>query len=129
MASPGVHHPSDDVLRALGAGTLDAAAAKVVSGHLASCPACRSQLNALSRGVPGGQGAGPSPAAPVAAPATVMPAAPDIPAELRELAQYEVLRELGRGGMGIVYLARNKLMAREEVLKVVNRQRLGPDGG
>src|SRR5262249_47703655 len=34
----------------------------------------------------------------------------------------EVLRELGRGGMGVVYLARNRRMDRLEVLKVVSRQ-------
>jgi hypothetical protein len=34
---------------------------------------------------------------------------------------YEVIRELGRGGMGVVYLAHNRLMGREEVLKVIGR--------
>ena len=46
---------------------------------------------------------------------------PAVPPELRDHPQYEVLRELGRGGMGVVYLARNKLMDRPEVLKVVNK--------
>jgi WD40 repeat protein len=54
--------------------------------------------------------------------------APAIPPELRDHPDYEVVRELGRGGMGVVYLARNKRMDRLEVLKVVNRQLLGsPD--
>ncbi len=48
----------------------------------------------------------------------------DVPSELRSHEQYEVLRELGRGGMGVVYLARNRLMKRLEVLKVVNPQLL-----
>jgi hypothetical protein len=39
---------------------------------------------------------------------------------LPAFAGYEVVRELGRGGMGVVYLARNTLMARDEVLKVVS---------
>jgi hypothetical protein len=42
--------------------------------------------------------------------------------------QYEVLRELGRGGMGVVYLAKNKLMDRLEVLKVVNKALLDRPG-
>ena len=33
---------------------------------------------------------------------------------------YEVIRELGQGGMGTVYLAKNRLMGRHEVLKVVS---------
>jgi serine/threonine protein kinase len=44
-----------------------------------------------------------------------------IPPELRNHPQYEVVRELGRGGMGVVYLATNKLMRRPEVLKVISR--------
>src|ERR1700674_1654072 len=52
----------------------------------------------------------------------------NLPPELANNPQYEVLRELGRGGMGVVYLAKNKLMDRPEVLKVVNRQFLGQAG-
>src|SRR5262249_31302066 len=44
---------------------------------------------------------------------------PGLPAELIDHPVYEVERELGRGGMGVVYLARNKLMNRLEVLKVL----------
>lgn len=34
---------------------------------------------------------------------------------------YELVKELGRGGMGVVYLARNRAMDRLEVLKVVSK--------
>src|SRR5207249_7781048 len=52
-----------------------------------------------------------------------------LPPELADHPQFEVLRELGRGGMGVVYLARNRLMGRLEVLKVVNREVLDRAGG
>src|SRR5262249_60455532 len=53
---------------------------------------------------------------------------PAILPELRHHPQYEVVRELGRGGMGVVYLARNKLMDRPEVLKVVGKHLLNSPG-
>ena len=58
---------------------------------------------------------GPAPAPPSAGPALQVPG-------------YEVLGELGRGGMGVVYLARNVLMDRREVLKVVNKALLDKPG-
>src|SRR5262249_46449217 len=51
-----------------------------------------------------------------------------LPPELSDNTQYEIVRELGRGGMGVVYLARNKLMDRLEVLKVVNKALLDRPG-
>ena len=42
-------------------------------------------------------------------------------AALSDHPDYEIKRKLGRGGMGVVYLAHNKLMGRDEVLKVMGR--------
>ena len=42
---------------------------------------------------------------------------------------YVIQGELGRGGMGVVYLATNVLMKRPEVLKVVNKSLLDGDPG
>ncbi len=44
------------------------------------------------------------------------------PSGLAEHPDYVIKRELGRGGMGVVYLAENRLMGRNEVLKVIGRE-------
>ncbi|WP_144059654.1 protein kinase domain-containing protein, partial [Rhodopirellula sallentina] len=45
-----------------------------------------------------------------------------VPKELSESGDYRILKELGRGGMGVVYLAKYLPMDRPEVLKVLNSQ-------
>ena len=44
-----------------------------------------------------------------------------LPPGLGDHPDYRIIRELGRGGMGVVYLAQNQLMGRDEVLKVMGR--------
>jgi len=45
-----------------------------------------------------------------------------LPPELANHPDYEIIRELGHGGMGVVFLAHNRIMGLDEVLKVI-----GPD--
>ena len=56
------------------------------------------------------------------------PALSNVPPELANHPDYEFLKELGRGGMGVVYLARNRMMDRLEVLKVVSKSLLDRPG-
>ena len=43
-----------------------------------------------------------------------------IPPELERNPDYEIIRSLGGGGMGLVFLAHNQIMDRDEVLKIIS---------
>ena len=49
-------------------------------------------------------------------------AAGTLPPELVDHPDFEIIRELGRGAMGVVYLVHNRLMGRDEAIKVIGRQ-------
>ncbi len=44
----------------------------------------------------------------------------------RRLGEYDLLRTIGRGGMGVVYLARHRVLGREVALKVLEPGPFGP---
>ena len=142
MQAPASLHPSEQTLWAFGNGQLDAASAESVSTHLDGCQECVLKVAGIS---PDGfldafrrarstqhpqrcrteMDRDQSPAAtrsylPSTEPST-SPVSEEIPAELASHPDYKILRELGRGGMGVVYLAHNRLMGRDEVLKVMGR--------
>jgi len=144
QASPSLH-PSEQTLQAFGNGQLDAATADVVCRHLDECLDCLIKVSGVSsdgfldalrraRSSESGVSSGASrdqaqslatsraglPRTGAASAATSS-MAESIPAELANHPDYEIRRELGRGGMGVVYLAHNQLMGRDEVLKVMGR--------
>jgi formylglycine-generating enzyme required for sulfatase activity/serine/threonine protein kinase len=132
-------HPSVEVLRAFALGKSSVVPAEVVAAHLAECPdCCKVVANLPNDGFAERvKNAQPTvslpPPDPLAATRNSLPDAPalpppDLPPELARHAEYEVQRKLGQGGMGVVYLACNKLMDRLEVLKVVNPGLLGHPG-
>jgi serine/threonine protein kinase len=131
-------HPTDQILQAYGLGKLDDASAESVNAHLEGCPDCRQRVAALSSdsflvrlrdakarpeslhpAVSSTDGLSILGAAPGAA---ALPPVGSLPPGLADHSDYQVLRELGQGGMGVVYLAQNQLMGRLEVLKVVSEQ-------
>lgn len=118
MSTGPSRHPNDQTLAEYRLGTLDAMFRDSVEDHLAACEECRLRAASPSAG-PGSPTSGGF-ASSVVDRGETPPSAPgSIPPELAEHPDYRVIRELGRGGMGVVYLAENRLMGRKEVLKVV----------
>ncbi len=130
-------HPTDQTLSSYGLGKLDNASAVAINEHLEQCADCRQRVSAISadsflervrdgrkpsgnttfgESLPGGARGHKVEIAPAPPPASTLPPG------LADHSDYEIRRELGRGGMGVVYLAHNKLMGRDEVLKVMGRQ-------
>jgi serine/threonine protein kinase len=127
------HRPIDRTFRAYGRGQLDDASAESIAAHPQGRPDGRRADDLSSDSVLGrlrdadprheslrsalsatdglslldASGAAPD-----------LPPADSLPPGLADHPEYRILRELGQGGMGVVYLARNTLMNRLEVLKV-----------
>ncbi len=133
----GAAHPTDPLLRDYGLRKLDTVSGESVSKHLDSCDSCRRRVAELSsddfldrlQDAQAMPDRGTSATAPFEASShdgntrPILPAPPvdTLPPELVIHLDYEIVRELGRGSMGVVYLANNRLMGRHEVLKVIGR--------
>jgi WD40 repeat protein/serine/threonine protein kinase len=110
-------HPTTEELLAYASGQLAEDRRAAVERHLSSCPVCRmlterSAAESVRSGPTVERNAGlPVPLAlPVGA----------VPAALLALSKYQVLRLLGAGGMGTVYLADHRVMNRRVALKVIH---------
>src|SRR5262245_6216644 len=134
-------HPTPQELAAFGLGKLPERATAAIADHLETCPACRqavmavppdSFLDKLRAPSPGGSSSppGPSRTGPLsmAGELTTPAPGPNGPPELAGHPKFGILRELGRGGMGVVYLARQTMMDRQVVIKVIHRSRLDRPG-
>ncbi len=121
MAATRDSHPLIEVLKAfaLGHGNVDDAKAEAVLKHIDTCSACFDTVASLSADSFLGrvQDAHARPAMP-----------PVIPPELLNHPEYEDVVELSRGGMGVVYVARQRLMKRHVALKIISPSLLDEPG-
>lgn len=121
MRAPTLDHPTPDELASFGQGRLDHARATVIEEHVASCDSCCETL----RRVPDDTLIGHLRQAETATffePSASVPAVEEVPAELRDHPRYQVVKLLGKGGMGVVYKAEHRMMERHVALKVINKK-------
>jgi predicted Ser/Thr protein kinase len=123
-------HPTAQQLVLFGHGRLPQAQAATVAAHLETCADCRQAVANLPpdsffdkvRGARTSATVPPSgaPAAEALRGAVSGPAAADVPPQLANHPKFRIVRELGRGGMGVIYLAEHRVMDKPVALKVIS---------
>lgn len=131
--------PSDEQVAGLLADTLSSAEGKALAEHMEDCASCRGKLALLTGAIDSvtSKGAEPPPPDPDAEeemmrrlnrkppwlasasmePRILVPVS--VGAELPDVPGYQLLEELGRGGMGVVYRARQVGLQRNVALKMI----------
>jgi serine/threonine protein kinase len=129
VQSASLRHPSDESLLGLARNQLGSDETLVVQRHVWHCKRCQGILDEFRmENAPGD-----AIEVDISRKAKIVSATTEVqgeesaknllalvPDELRDHSQYKVLRLIGQGGMGKVFLVEHKLTARKEVIKVVH---------
>ncbi len=121
-------HPSAEALALFGHGKLSEAQAATVAAHLETCADCREAAANLPTDsfLDKMRDAQPSMTVPPRDPESealrgaVSPPAADVPPELANHPKFSIVRRLGKGGMGVIYLALHRVLQKPFALKVIS---------
>ena len=117
-------HPSEAQLSAYNRGLLSPDEAVEIETHVSDCESCCETIVSLSSDDTFVELLKDAKALPIdesGAKTKLSAATGDIPPELAEHPRYEILRLIGKGGMGDVYEGIHRKMERRVALKVINR--------
>lgn len=125
-------HPDASQLTAFLQGRLNAVAQADIERHVASCDSCcrflhdvpDDTLAASLRNTGAAETMLLTPAADTSPATKASPPPAGVPQELIDHPRYRIVRQLGQGGMGVVYLAEHRLMDRMVAIKVINQRLL-----
>jgi WD40 repeat protein/serine/threonine protein kinase len=110
--------PDDNTILAFVEQSLEPSEAELVEGHLDTCPPCRQLFSRIAKAINE-----------VVEPSSDLEQADLVSDTALEpgtsLSHFQIIRLLGRGGMGLVYLARDLELGRKVALKVIQPKVLG----
>jgi predicted Ser/Thr protein kinase len=122
-------HPTAQVLALFGHGELSDVQAATIAAHLETCLDCRKAVAGLAPdtflGKVRAAGPGPAPGSTVTSASSggersAGPPPADLPPELANHPKFHIVRELGRGGMGVIYLAEHRILEKRVAIKVIS---------